>query len=166
MFDWNGNSICILIPISEAPEFTPDELLAKEARTGLGKQLVGNWSFDGKRPEPYQPPAAEESEDEVVLVSSDEDDPFLSKLMEFNEDGKLQTHTSELKWECVRQDGKRLMIAMLMNGSPYDLQVDFDGSDEISVSVVLGDAVYSTKKYRRIVEEDRPVEVKKTGGDE
>ncbi|MEZ6057693.1 MAG: hypothetical protein R3C01_13415 [Planctomycetaceae bacterium] len=38
-------SICVMVPKAEAPEFTEDELAAKEAREGLGKKLVGKWSI-------------------------------------------------------------------------------------------------------------------------
>ncbi len=162
------SSICVLVPIAEAPEETADEKLAKEAKAGLGKQLVGSWSFDGKRPAPYQPPAVPEGDGEAVEFAASEEDPFLSKLMEFSEDGKLQTHTDSLEWACVRQENKRLSIEMFMGGSPYDLVIDFTGTDEISISSVLGDQVYSTKKYLRIKEADTQVEAKskKSGGEE
>ncbi|MFO0943867.1 MAG: hypothetical protein U0930_24285 [Pirellulales bacterium] len=162
------NSICVLVPIAEAPEETADEKLAKEAKAGLGKQLVGSWSLDGKRPEPYQPPAAGENDGDIFISNvSDEDDPFLSKLMEFAQDGKLKTHTSELEWGCVRQENKRLSIELIMQGSPYDLVIDFTGTDEITISSILGDQVYSTKKYQRIKEADAQAEAssKKSGGE-
>lgn len=163
------SSICVLVPIGEAPDETADEKLAKEAKAGLGKQLIGSWSLDGKRPAPYQPPAIAEGDNDgdIILAASDED-PFLSKLMEFSEDGKLQTHTDSMEWACVRQENKRLSIEMVMGGSPYDLVIDFTSADEITISSVLGDQVYSTKKYQRIKENDAQVESKskKSGGDE
>lgn len=51
------NQICVLVPNAEAPEFTKDELLAKEAMDGLGQKLIGDgevltneWSLTGKPP--------------------------------------------------------------------------------------------------------------------
>jgi hypothetical protein len=40
------SEICVLVPKSEAPEFTAEELAAKEARAGLGQKLIGAWVAD------------------------------------------------------------------------------------------------------------------------
>lgn len=162
------NAICVLVPLSEAPEFTAEELLAKEAREGLGKKLVGNWSVDGKRPAPFQPPQAANSEDdeEVLLVVSSEDDPFLSKLMEFAEDGKLKTHQTETNWQCIRQEGEVLIIGLDLHGTIYEIKVEFDGSEQVTLSPMVGNQVYSTKKYVRIVESESAESPAKSGGGE
>jgi hypothetical protein len=164
------NAICVLVPIGEAPEFTPEELLAKEARQGLGKNLIGSWSLDGKRPAPYQPPQQTEGEDgeQIVTFVPEDEDPFLSKLMVFAEDGKLTTHTAESTWQCLKQDGKQLFIGMELQGSMYDLKVEFTGEDELTISSLIRDQVYSTKKYQRIKEAAASAEApaKSAGGDE
>lgn len=46
MFHSDKNALCVLVPKSEAPEFTKEELAAKKAREGLGEKLVGNWLLD------------------------------------------------------------------------------------------------------------------------
>lgn len=40
------SEICVLVPKSEAPEFTAEELAAKEAMAGLGQKLIGAWVAD------------------------------------------------------------------------------------------------------------------------
>lgn len=51
------NQICVMWPLSEAPEFTAEELEAKTAMEGLAQRLLGDgktrtgeWSLTGKRP--------------------------------------------------------------------------------------------------------------------
>lgn len=51
------NQICVMLPLSEAPEFTADELEAKAAMEGMGQKLLGDakgksseWSVTGKKP--------------------------------------------------------------------------------------------------------------------
>lgn len=50
------NQICVMWPLSEAPEFTAEELEAKAAMEGLAQKLIGDgkttsneWSLDGKK---------------------------------------------------------------------------------------------------------------------
>ncbi len=40
------SEICVLVPKSEAPEFTAEELASKEALAGLGQKLIGAWVAD------------------------------------------------------------------------------------------------------------------------
>ena len=88
--------------------------------------------------------------------------------MVFAEDGKLTTHTAESSWQCLKQDGKQLFIGMELQGSMYDLKVEFTGEDELTVSSLIRDQVYSTKKYQRIKEAAASAEApaKSAGGDE
>jgi hypothetical protein len=152
------NAICVLLPLSEAPEFTADELLAKEARQGLGAKLVGKWSLDGKLPKTKPQPAAATEEGEEALVDSDANsDPFLMPLMDFQESGKLTTTQSESTWECVKQADGSLFAAFGQEGVTYDLKVEFVGDDEISISVLFGDQAYSTKTYKRVTEAETPI---------
>ncbi|MEP3479140.1 MAG: hypothetical protein ABJZ55_07840 [Fuerstiella sp.] len=51
------NQICVMWRLSDAPEFTADELAAKAAMEGLGQKLIGNgkslsneWSVTGSKP--------------------------------------------------------------------------------------------------------------------
>jgi hypothetical protein len=73
-------------------------------------------------------------------------------LMDFQENGTLATNQSPLEWECVREADGALMVAMGMQGSTYDLKVEFPSDDEILLSVMLGEQLYSTKKYVRVKE--------------
>lgn len=159
------NAICVLVPNSEAPEFTEEELLAKKARQGLGEKLVGTWSVGGK--------AKKNSGGLFSAIGSaigggQVVDPFLSDSLEFKTDGNMVGASSDLKWSCVRQDEKTLFVNMEMQEVGYDLKVVFDEDDKITVSVMLdGENVYSTKKYARVVEDSKKTEEKaedKTGG--
>ncbi|MFV0442938.1 MAG: hypothetical protein ACK5Q5_05160, partial [Planctomycetaceae bacterium] len=49
MMNISDSSICVLVPLAEAPEFTEDELQAKAAREGLGKKLAGEWKIPGTK---------------------------------------------------------------------------------------------------------------------
>ncbi len=42
MMNVDKSHICVLVPNAEAPETTPEEQLAKEAREGLGQKLLAN----------------------------------------------------------------------------------------------------------------------------
>ncbi len=42
MMNVDKDHICVLVPLSEAPEMTSEEALADAARKGLAKKLIGN----------------------------------------------------------------------------------------------------------------------------
>ncbi len=63
MMNVDKDHICVMVPLSEAPEMTPEEALADAARKGLGRKLVGEWSLDGNRPaDAPEPPSISSSE--------------------------------------------------------------------------------------------------------
>ncbi len=147
------NAICVLVPNAEAPDMTEDELLAKQAREGLGQKLVGKWTIGNK---PKKSGGGLFSALGAAAGGGQPVDPFLSNEMEFKADGKLVGNTPDLKWESIRQDEKSLMVNMEMEEVGYDLKIVFDGDDKCTISVMLGgDQAYSTKTYTRFTEESK-----------
>ena len=177
------NAICVLLPKSEAPEFTEDELLAKAAREGLGQKLVGDgktlsgeWSLDGKRPAKAKAgnagvfgaisvilgdgtdTDAEAEVDEEELVMSQDVTYFC-----FHADGKMDirgtySENGNNGWEPVSQDLKTNTIRFLHleDGISYnEYAVKLLSDDKAEFSMMYGDQVMSTKVYTRI-----PVEAK------
>ncbi len=161
------NAICVLVPNSEAPEFTEDELLAKKAREGLGQKLVGSWSVgNGKAKKGSNGLLSALG---AAVAGGEAVDPFLGNTMEFKADGKMIATSPDLKWSCVKQDDKTLFVNMEMAEVGYDLKIVFDEDDKITVSVMLdGENPYSTKKYSRVDEKSSKTDEKaaedKTGG--
>ena len=167
------NAICVLLPKSEAPEFTEDELLAKAAREGLGQKLVGDgktlsgeWSLTGKRPAKKAGgqgllgsisvallgDAEEEAEEEVVDFGEN------VTWFHFHADGKMEvrgtySEDGENGWEPVSQDLKTQTIRFLHleDGIAYnEYAVKLISQDKAEFSMMYGDQVMSTKVYTRV----------------
>lgn len=130
------NQICVLVPNAEAPEFTKDELLAKEAMDGLGQKLIGDgkevsgeWSLSGKPPKAKTAAQAGffgaiselfggESETEIAGSESDGEAMAEEVMMDdqisyfkFAADGGLTIRGSYSEdadngWEAISQDLK------------------------------------------------------------
>ena len=122
------NEICILVPKSEAPEFTEDELIAKAAMEGLGKTLIGKWSVDGKPPGKKKnggrtlADLAEEEGGAVFIGGGDDAETYFH----FEANGKLElrggfSENAENSWEAVSQDeeNKTFVFAHLEEGIQY-----------------------------------------------
>jgi hypothetical protein len=148
------NCICVLASKSEATELTEDEIAAKKAKEGLGSKLVGNWSTEGvAAPKKSTTAATAKSTASVsAQLTGNAKDPYLASVMKFFANGNLTGVSPNLKWEAVSENGKTLMIAMERDGVTYDLKIEFASQDQIAISVLLGNRVYSTKQYKRIVE--------------
>jgi hypothetical protein len=165
MMNVDKGTICSLWPLSQAPEITPDELAAKQAREGLGAKLAGNWVRVGYEPKkPKAPKNPLSSLLGSVFGSDDQDDrmeAFSSNTpfdkVSFHPDstqavtgGRLSAYGDKWKWECVRQDGKTLHVSELMEDMEYlGLQVDFVSDDEIRISISYGDTTLPGATYRR-----------------
>lgn len=50
MMNVDKDHICVMVPNAEAGDPTPEEVLAKQAREGLGAKLVGAWAIAGTKP--------------------------------------------------------------------------------------------------------------------
>jgi hypothetical protein len=147
------NGICVLVSKSEATALTEDEIAAKKAKEGLGSKLVGNWSTEGEAAPKKSTSVTGKSTAAVsALLTGAAKDPYLANVMKFSANGSLTGVSPNLKWEAVSEDGKTLMIAMDRDGVTYDLKVEFSSEDRIAISVVLGNRVFSTKQYKRIVD--------------
>lgn len=164
------NAICVLLPRSEAPEFTEDELMAKAAREGLGRRLVGDgealsgeWSLDGKRPGKSSAGSGvfglvgtllggeEETEEETEYSES-------VTYFQFHADGSMDvrgtySEDGDNGWEPVSQDLKENTIRFLHleDGIAYnEYSVKLLSDTKAEISMMYGDQVMSTQIYTRI----------------
>jgi hypothetical protein len=163
MMNVDKSHICVLVPNAEAPETTPEEQLAKEAREGLGQKLVGEWSVDGKRPK-----AAASSETRVVgsilgsVFGSSEataTDPYASSFMKFDADGKLTTKGGqslgeEMEWEAIRQEGNTLYVSQVQDSIQYyEYKVEFVNDNEATITLMFSEQVMSSNRFKRVTED-------------
>lgn len=174
------NQICVLVPNAEAPEFTKDELLAKEAMDGLGQKLIGNgvnvsgeWSLTGKRPEPGKTAGGgvfgaiaealgagggevDEGETEVSAEELVMDEKI--SYFKFGKDGSLKIRGSYSEngnnsWEAVSQDteANSFRFAHLEDGIQYyDYEVEFIDENSATFSMLYSDQVMMSETYHRI----------------
>jgi hypothetical protein len=172
MMNVDKSHICVLVPNAEAPEITPDEALAKEAREGLGMKLIGEWSLDGNRP--GNKPAAN-SEPSVLGAllqgllgaegeSVSADDPYSSSYFRFDADGKLtlsggQFADGDNAWEAVQQDGNTLIVSQLQDSIQYyDYKIEFVSDNEATISLLYNENVMASNRYKRVLEKPAAAE--------
>lgn len=176
MMNVDKDHICVLVPNAEAGDSTPEEVLAKQAREGLGKKLLGAWSLAGTKDKSDEPAAKDESGSEEKLKTDKPKtttatssaairlklsgssrafaDPYSSSFYQFDEDGALHTKggafQTDQAWECVRQEGNTLVVSQLSGGVQYlEYRVEFAGNDEILLSVVQNERVLSSNRFQR-----------------
>lgn len=162
--------ICVLVPNDEAPEFTEDELLSKQAMEGLGQKLIGEWSVSGKRPTGGNAGSSllsailgaisstEATDDSAEAVDSENfgDDYRASGHFHFHADGRLSTTGGQSlgndnNWTAVRQDGNTLLISRLDDGvAYYDYRIEFQSDDTAVISMLYGGNVLSSSQYTRV----------------
>ncbi|MFN9717802.1 MAG: hypothetical protein ACK58L_03855 [Planctomycetota bacterium] len=163
MMNVDKSHICVLVPNSEAPETTPEEQLAKEAREGLAQKLIGEWSIDGKRPK-----AAASSDVNAVsvilgsLLGSSTDaasDPYASSFLKFEADGRLtttggQSLGEEMEWEAIRQEGNTLYVSQIQDSIQYyEYKIEFVSDDEATITLMFSEQVLSSNRFRRVAED-------------
>jgi hypothetical protein len=174
MMHVDKGSICVLWPLSKAPEHTPEELASKQAREGLGAKLVGSWVRDG-----YEPKAANQrrsngglssligalfgapSQDEQMQAFNS-NTPFERVTFQDNggqtvQGGRLAAYGNGWSWQCVRQDGATLQVSELLEDMEYQtIQVEFVSDNEIKVALSYGDGALPSTTYRREVVGENP----------
>jgi hypothetical protein len=166
MMNVDKDHICVLVPNAEAPEITPDEALAKQAREGLGQKLVGSWSVDGKTPvdENAAPKVGvenSETKSNSKLISASRvrlsSDPYSSMFLSFEADGNLITRGGrsigvDQGWECIRQDGNTLYVSKIQgNIQYYEYKIEFVTDDEATISLLHNERVLSSNRYQRVL---------------
>lgn len=166
MMNVDKDHICVLVPNAEAPEITPDEALAKQAREGLGQKLVGSWSLDGKmRDDENSAPKVSvensETKSNSKLISASRvrlsSDPYSSSFLNFEADGNLITRgdrSTEVDqgWECIRQDGNTLYVSKIQgNIQYYEYKIEFVTDDEATISLLYNERVLSSNRYQRVL---------------
>lgn len=177
MMNVDKDHICVLVPLSEAPEMTSEEALADAARKGLAKKLIGEWSLDGNRPADAPAlPAADSSDSasvpaapaadvkrvaaaRLVLPAKAASDPYSSTYLNFVEDGSLLTVGGMAGvdgWEPIRQDGNVLHVSQIRGGVQYyEYKVEFINDDEATISLMYNDRAMSSNRYKRITSSAR-----------
>ncbi len=143
----DAHHICVLVPADEAPEFTQDELQAKQARDGLGQKLVGTWKQDGAEETPQQTATG------VRVVSA----ARLGTSIEFLADGTLKMvggmygNASDLQWRAVKQAENTLEVVMSRNlVESYSYRIEFQGDDQAKISMLYSDRVLGSGNYKRV----------------
>jgi len=122
MMNEDRNHICVLVPLSEAPEFTEEELQAKEAREGLGRKLIGEW----------QQEKGDRSKDKGEEKSKRVVDPWRGDTskpvrMTFADDGSAKVSGGmfenfrgrEFSWEPVGQKDGILEFTLYVDGVEF-----------------------------------------------
>lgn len=177
MMNVSDSTICVLVPRSEAPEFTEEEQLAKEAREGLGRKVVGQWKLPGAKAKvAANSPLA--SVIQSLLGSGSSSSArrnVLFETVDFAADGKLKITGGQYgewgvdswQWAAVRQDPAQqtVDIDMLMDGIQYvTLRVQVTGDGSLKISQLSGERTNMTADYERFaatppseVETDRPI---------
>lgn len=163
MMNIDKDHVCVLVPNAEAPETTPDELMAKTAREGLGQQLVGAWSLDGQ-PVESQKASAGTTEKKVISAASlltRRSDPYSATELRFEADGNLLVQgglssTGDLGWECIRQDGNILFVSKIQgNIQYYEFKIEFVSDNEATISLLYNERVLSSNRYQRISDDSK-----------
>ncbi|MEZ6064441.1 MAG: hypothetical protein R3B90_01760 [Planctomycetaceae bacterium] len=175
MMNISDNTICVLVPLDEAPEFTEYELAAKEAREGLGRQLVGEWRIPGSKAKVRtKPKSALGSALSSLFGSSGEpagaenaNAPFTA--VTFGEDGKLgiaggmygQWGIDDWTWSPVSQNSQERTVdfEMLTGGTQYvTLRVRLVTDNEAEIATLAGGQPAEWVRFERVVAEVEQVE--------
>lgn len=166
MMNEDRNHVCVLVPIAEAPELTEDERLAKEAKEGLAKQLVGEWRAD-------KASAASSSASPLDGLLNFNGGPNATKKdlqMTFQENGVAKIvggmfdslGNREMTWEPVQQKQGNLEFALYLDGVEFGtLQVKFDGDDRVEFKGNNNYYLNGTKALVRAKSSDATKESKK-----
>jgi hypothetical protein len=172
MMNISDSSICVLVPTSEAPEFTEYELAAKEAKEGLGRKLVGEWAMPGtKTTAPRRQSQSVFSQainslfggsSQVEVTVSDAEvasnAPF--ERVTFGENGELtlvggmygQWGVTDWTWQPVAQNAaaRTVDFDMLTGGIQYQtMRVELVTDTEAKISVLSGGEVSMTTRFER-----------------
>ncbi|MFN9880205.1 MAG: hypothetical protein ACK557_17180 [Planctomycetota bacterium] len=124
----DASTICVLVPTSEITGETEDEAVARQAREGLGKQLVGVW----KKGAGDQPNAI----------------PFYDfTQVAFSADGKLAMTGGNMlgmeegcTYECIRQNGKQLKVGIYQDKvESFQWTIEFIYDRTLKLGMSYGD---------------------------
>jgi hypothetical protein len=168
MMNVSDSSICVLVPLSQAPEFTEDELAAKAAKEGLGPKLVGAWKLPGTKVAAPTKRSAFAAALSNLLGAEDAATPAADQVnaqvaferVNFSADGPLtisggmygQWGVSNWTWSAVRQDLelKTVDFDMETDGVQYQtFRAELLGADRIRISVLTGGQTAMTGEYVR-----------------
>ena len=167
------SSICVLVPLSEAPEFTEDELAAIEAQKGLGRQLVGDWAIPGtKAPKPKKTSTLGRAISALLGGGSDDDEdsaessntnvPF--EHVSFGQDGQLsisggmygQWGVADWTWAAVRQDTEKNTVDfdMLTDGIQYQtFRCEFLEDGQLKIAALVSGRPTMTGTFERAIDQ-------------
>lgn len=160
MMNVDKGHICVLVPLASAPEMTQDELLAREARDGLGRKLVGVWKDSTAKPEKKKRSGLSAAFS-TLLGGPDELDFDVSgpsiTACEFLESGEVRILGGQYarygmtwSWAPVRQEGEQLVFSLLGDGAEFaEFVAEFSAEDELTLSQKYQGATTSTMKFHR-----------------
>lgn len=154
------NSICVLVPLSEAPEFTEDEKMAAEAKAGLGQKLVGTWVRENAKPTPKSALGRIVSS---VLGGSSSSALFDSAT--FGQAGDMQTaggmyaeYQLQFTWDAVKQCDNALDVSILNDGVEFlTYRATFVSDDEMQFAPLTAGIAGRAETYRRQTAETQDV---------
>lgn len=165
MMNVSDNSICVLVPKSEAPEFTEDELAAKAAREGLGQKLVGAWKLPGTKVAAPKKRSALAAAVGALLGAADENENSRNtqvafERVEFAPEGGLhiaggmygQYGVTNWTWSAVKQDEIRQTIdfEMQTDGIQYQtFRVELLDAERAKISILNSGSLLMTGEYVR-----------------
>jgi hypothetical protein len=139
--------ICVLVPLSEAPEFTEEEIASQQAMKGLGQKLMGTWKLvkDSRKATDDRYPA-------TTL------DMFTFASMDIGKDGTIHQEPTEgnqrgvqkMEWKAVKQEGNVLEVALIQDGvTNYGLLFEFVTDDDAIVKMLLSEIPLCEFRYQR-----------------
>lgn len=132
MMNEDRNHVCVLVPLSEAPEYTEEELQAKDAREGLGRKLIGEWREDKPETESVKD---DDNIKNALFFQNNRNKPIQIK---FVDDGTAKIsggmfdnfRGTEFSWEPVSQRDGILEFTLYMDGVEFITEkIKFDPDD-------------------------------------
>ena len=154
--------ICVLVPLSEAPEMTAEELAARQSIDAYGTKLFGTWEpvvAGAKEPatttQTYSvtlPNGLTETRTRTVTsaISSYDADKFV-----FHADGSLDIVGGSFAnysnaWEAINHDKATLNLAHVRDGVHYyNIVVEFQKPEEATISIMSGTRPLTSKAFKR-----------------
>lgn len=141
--------ICVMASLADAPEYTAEELAAKNALDAHGSKLLGKWQLakaagakQTKRKTDSQTGSDGNVQAPIRPVSASVSNMFAVSEYLFHGDGRLDVkggilENSSNEWQAVSHDKSSITLAHLRDGVHYyNIVVAFDKTDVAEVSLI------------------------------
>lgn len=140
--------ICVLAPLSEAPEYTEEELAAKKALDAHGNKLLGKWKV-ARAAEAKQTrevsytvaPPNGKTETKTRTVSIPRSSSYAATEYLFHGDGRMEVKGGMFErysnaWQAVGHDDSSITLAHLRDGVHYyNIVVEFGDADAAEIRI-------------------------------